>query len=80
MGDGLHQAEHFRNALDRERRLRVAGFENLALGTAHGNTQLVGRHVGQRRDVAGHATLPEQRAYIVENFLQQGVHRRLHRS
>jgi len=32
------------------------------------------------RDVTGHATLPEQRAYIVENFLQQGVHRRLHRS
>jgi len=74
MGDGLHQAEHFRNALDRERRLRVAGFENLALGAAHGNTQLVSRYVCQCGDVIRDLAPTKQWSDLIEDFAQQLLH------
>ena len=70
MLDRLHQAEHLGNALHGERRVRITGAEQLAIVAVHRNTQLIGRHISQCRDVIGHFPLPDQRADLIKNFIQ----------
>ncbi|MNF66110.1 hypothetical protein D3C84_478940 [compost metagenome] len=78
--DGLHQAEHLGDALHGKRRSRIAGAEQLARVAVHRDAQLIGRHIGQRRDVIGHLALTDQRADFIEDLVQQRLHAQTRRN
>ena len=78
MLDGLHQAEDFGDALHRERRIRIASAIQLAVVAVHRDTELLCRHIGQRRNVVGYFALANQRADLLKNFIQQRLHAQAH--
>ena len=74
VADGLDQAEHLGNALDREGRTGIAGDMHLAVVAIHGDAQLSGHHAGQCGNVISHLALADQWANFIENFVQQRLH------
>ena len=58
--------------------MRITGAVQLAVVAVHRDAQLIGRHIGQRRDVISHFPLPDQRADLIKNFIQQRLHAQAH--
>ncbi len=74
MVDGLHQAEHLGDTLHREQGVGITGAIGRAVVAIHGNTELIGGHIGQRGNVVGDFTLADQWTNFVEDRLEQGLH------
>ena len=70
------QAEHLRNALDRERRIRIAASRHIAVRIDHAEPEPRGIDARELRNIARNLAPVGSRAHLVGDFADDGLERR----
>ncbi len=65
--------EHLRDALDRERRLRIAPYRDLAVRVDHAEPELRGIDPRELRDIARNLPAVGPLAHLADNFADDGL-------